>query len=179
MGKTGRGGKLNAERRDVAYADDSTMLLIAASAEDLCAVAHFNVGLLRTIFFGIFLELSAPKCNNINFSPYLPPLGIYRRAAATTFPAAKQRLVMQNRAEGKFGGTRLDFDPTEEVRDSFGGGKPEFPSPNSNSLKVFGVQVDSRFTRDEHFPSVVERATIRQGILNKVAGCRWGLKVGA
>ena len=51
------------------------------------------------------------------------------------------------------------------------------PFPVTTSLRVLGVVVDSQFTLDERFESVLAKAPLRQRILHKVTNCKWELEV--
>ena len=54
-------------------------------------------------------------------------------------------------------------------------GEETFLSPLTDTLKVLGVVVDTRFTLDEPFRQVLTKAPVRQGMLQRVAGCKLGL----
>ena len=45
-------------------------------------------------------------------------------------------------------------------------------------MRILGVTIDMFFTLDDHYEDMVAKAQLRQRILKKVAGTRWGLEVG-
>ena len=66
----------------------------------------------------------------------------------------------------------------EENEMEFELGDRTFPFPLTDNLKILGVIIDNWFTLEDHFRQVLTKAPVRQGILQRVAGCRWGLEVG-
>ena len=54
----------------------------------------------------------------------------------------------------------------------------EFPYPLAERTKILGVILDRRMQCDPHLESLLTKAQLRQSILRRVAGCKWGLEVG-
>ena len=163
---------------DFIYAADITMLISAPTLNGLRRAAARNVEYLRVALKKLSLKLNEKKTKNLVFHPLLLPNGIYRRTTAYRFPNTEKRMETQNRALAGLLKEILDFDPYQDIptiEDNFWDG---FPFPVTPTLRILGVAIDMFFSLDEHFRDPVAKAQLRQGILEKVAGTKWGLEVG-
>ena len=119
----------------------------------------------------MLLQLSIPKCQNIVFNPKLLPLGIFRRTNKVRFPSTIKRLRKQRTEEAKFLREPVEFDPSGDLVENENVEEFKYPFPITETIKILGVKVDSQFTLDEHFKSILTKAAIRQCILTKVSNC--------
>ena len=169
---------ITAEHGDYIYADDITMVISAKTLEELRSEAAKNIRALRLILSELSLELSDEKTRNLVFHPNLLPNGIHRRMPDLKYPNTKQRTEQQLRAVAAMLIETLDFDPylpRQEEELNFWEG---FPFPVTQTMRILGVTIDPFFALDEHYKDIVTKARLRQGILGKVAGTKWGLEVG-
>ena len=166
------------EYKDVVFADDITLLITARSLSELRIAAARNVTYIRQILRELSLELSDEKTKNIILSPTLLPDGIFRRSSDLRFQATKKRRVEQHRKVGAIMTRVLDFDPEEDIPMADMNFWEGFPYPAAESMRVLGLTVDMFFSLDEHYQEIINKAQMRQGILSRVARCKWGMDTG-
>ena len=70
-----------------------------------------------------------------------------------------------------------DPDTCERVVADLGGGQPlQGPFERVRVLKILGLLIGERFSFQEHFSNLIDRAKIRMGIISRVSGRAWGLE---
>ena len=106
------------------------------------------------------------------------PGGVFRRNTDLRFQATGKRRTEQHRKLGAIMSNVLDFDPEGELPEAEMNFWEGFPFPAVESMKVLGLTIDMFFALDDHYQEIVGKAQMRQGILSRVAKCKWGMDTG-
>ena len=163
---------------DFIFADDITMVITAPTLDLLRKAAKRNVEYLRRILATLSLVLSNSKTKNLVFHPDLFPVGIFRRSPTWRFPSTKKRQETQHRMAATLLREVLEFDPQRPMPDAGKNFWEGFPFPMTATMRVLGVTLDPYLTLDAHYEGIIAKAQMRQGILSRVAGYKWGLETG-
>ena len=141
--------------------------------------AHLLVTMVRTILADLSLELNESKSVNMVLSPYYLPRGIYRRVSGARVLTTKKRQRELQELEAAIDDTILEFDPYEDIDGITAEERNQgYPYPLAENIRVLGVLLDRHMQLDAQVESLLAKAQVRQGILKKVAGSKWGLEVG-
>ena len=70
-----------------------------------------------------------------------------------------------------------EFHDTQEGRKN-SGGQEKWPLPETEAIRVLGVDLDAKLSFAAHATSILNRAKIRVGIFSELSGCTWGEEAG-
>ena len=72
----------------------------------------------------------------------------------------------------------LDFDPGRSIPAEDMNFWDGFPYPAAEYMETLGLTAVMHFALDDYYQDIVNRAQMRQGILSRVARCKWGMDTG-
>ena len=163
---------------DLIYADDVTTVITAPRLDTLQGRAARNAADVKDAMRKGYRNTQDPKTHNIFLQPDITPGRIYTRLPPRSYRTTRTRIRAQLCRDAAARQPILELDlgappPPESLMQQ---SLLRFPYPLEDSMRVLGVWLDTHFTFDDQFRSLLTRAQARQGILARAASSVWGLE---